>query len=907
LTGRRSSEAAGRPLTEVFPIINEQTRQPVENPVDKVLRLGTVVGLANHTLLLRKDGVEIPIDDSAAPIRVAGGPLLGVVLVFRDFTEHRKAQQTSARLAAIVEFSGDAILTKNLDGAIQTWNAGAERLFGYRAEEIIGRPVTVLIPPDRLAEEEQIIGRLRRGLPSERMDTIRISKDGRPIPVLVTASPLKDSEDNVIGASKIIRDITERKQMEDALRAREAELEAIINRTPFMLTRCSRDLRYTFASQAYAAMIGRSPGEVAGKPIVEIMGEEGFTTIRPHVEKVLQGRRVEYESEVHFHGIGTRFLHVVYTPVTNRLEEVTGWVASILDITERKRAEQALRESQERLVRLISSAMDAVIAVDAQQKITLFNPAAEQMFCCPAGEAIGGSLERFIPHRYREAHRDHIEKFGQTGVTSRRMGSLMTLTGLRMNGEEFPIEASISQVEVGALKTFKVILRDITERKQAERRLSVSHSVTHILAESSAISGAIPNVLQAIGEGLGWDVGDMWTLDSEAGVLRCHNVWHAPSVAIESFKAISFATAFLPGSSLPGRVWATLKPVCISDVDKDTNFVRAPEALALGLHPAFAFPIVAGEKFLGVMEFFSAGHREADDALMQMFTGIGSQIGQFMERKRAEDALHQAQRALASRAVHLEALVEQRTARLNETIGDLETFSYSIVHDLRAPLRAMNNFARLLADECGPISSTARDYVDRITTAAERMDRLIQDVLNYSRVARTELPLQSLDLGVLLRGIVATYPGFQPPHAAVELAGDFPMVLANEAALTQCISNLIGNAVKFVEPGVLSRVRVWAEAAGHHVRLCFEDNGIGIEKSTHEKIFQMFQRLSKRYEGTGIGLTIVKKAIEKMGGHVGLESTPGKGSTFWLELPRPTPNSQAIAPGRHGDGQTVKP
>lgn len=264
LTGRRSSEAAGRPLTEVFPIINEQTRQPVENPVDKVLRLGTVVGLANHTLLLRKDGVEIPIDDSAAPIRVAGGPLLGVVLVFRDFTEHRKAQHTSARLAAIVEFSGDAILAKNLDGAIQTWNAGAERLFGYRAEEIIGR--------------------LRRGQPSERMETIRISKDGRPIPVLVTASPLKDSEDNVIGASKIIRDITERKQMEDALRAREAELEAIINRTPFMLTRCSRDLRYTFVSQAYAAMIGRSPGEVAGKPIVEIMGEEGFTTIRPHVD-----------------------------------------------------------------------------------------------------------------------------------------------------------------------------------------------------------------------------------------------------------------------------------------------------------------------------------------------------------------------------------------------------------------------------------------------------------------------------------------------------------------------------------------------------------------------------------------------------------------------------------------------
>ena len=157
LTGWAQTEAVGQPLPAVFHIVDEQTRHPSENPVEKVIRTGKVVGLANHTLLIGRDGMETPIDDSAAPIRMTDGSLSGVVLVFRDFTEQHLAQQTSARLAAIVEFSGDAILTKNLEGVVQTWNGGAERLFGYKADEVIGKPVTVLFPPDRLNEESTIL------------------------------------------------------------------------------------------------------------------------------------------------------------------------------------------------------------------------------------------------------------------------------------------------------------------------------------------------------------------------------------------------------------------------------------------------------------------------------------------------------------------------------------------------------------------------------------------------------------------------------------------------------------------------------------------------------------------------------------------------------------------------------
>jgi PAS domain S-box-containing protein len=233
---------------------------------------------------------------------------------------------------------------------------------------------------------------------------------------------------------------------------------------------------------------------------------------------------------------------------------------------------------------------------------------------------------------------------------------------------------------------------------------------------------------------------------------------------------------------------------------------------------------------------------------------------------------------------HLERTVNERTARLQETIGDLEAFSYSIAHDMRAPLRAMQGFATILSEDSKQLGVEARECIRRIISAADRMDKLIQDVLDYSRVVRADLPLKAVDVERLLRGIVESYPQFQLPHGEIVIEGIFPRVLANEAALTQCISNLLSNPIKFVAPGVIPRVRVWAERREGRVHLFFEDNGIGIKPEWQEKIFAIFQQLSKSSEGTGIGLAIVKKAVHRMNGQVGVRSEPGKGSTFWLDL-----------------------
>ncbi len=254
LTGWSHEDALGQPLESVFRIVNEVTRQPVENPATRALRQGVVVGLANHTVLIKKDGSECPIDDSAAPIRDEQGHVSGCVLIFRDVTVQRlieleKANQlhTARLLASIVESSNDAIIGKSLDGIIQSWNAAAERLFGHTAEQAVGQHISLVIPADRLNEEEQIIANLKAGKRIEQYETERIRRDGQPILVSLTISPIKDDSGKVIGASKIVRDVTDRKRLEDNLRRLAADLSENDRRKNEFLATLAHELRNPLA------------------------------------------------------------------------------------------------------------------------------------------------------------------------------------------------------------------------------------------------------------------------------------------------------------------------------------------------------------------------------------------------------------------------------------------------------------------------------------------------------------------------------------------------------------------------------------------------------------------------------------------------------------------------------------
>lgn len=349
LTGWTQAEAAGRPLPDVFRIVNEQTRQPAENPALHALREGVVVGLANHTILIARDGTEWPIDDSAAPMLDESGAPVGVVLVFRDVTERRRAEEAQTRLAAIVASSQDAIVSKTLDSIIQTWNAGAERIFGYKAEEAVGRSITLIIPPERLDEEREILARLTRGEAIEHYETVRMAKDGRRLNISLTISPLRDAEGHIIGASKVARDITERRQAEEALRASEQRFRTLTAYAPVGIFLTDRNGDCLFVNECWCEMAGLSPEEARGQGWASALHPEDRERVSQEwYAAAKEGRPFLSEYRFRTPQGKVTWLQGRAVRLLNRAGEVSEYIGTLTDITERREAVEALKEADRR-------------------------------------------------------------------------------------------------------------------------------------------------------------------------------------------------------------------------------------------------------------------------------------------------------------------------------------------------------------------------------------------------------------------------------------------------------------------------------------------------------------------------------------------------------------------------------
>jgi signal transduction histidine kinase len=243
----------------------------------------------------------------------------------------------------------------------------------------------------------------------------------------------------------------------------------------------------------------------------------------------------------------------------------------------------------------------------------------------------------------------------------------------------------------------------------------------------------------------------------------------------------------------------------------------------------------------------------------------------------------------------LEERVAERTASLRQMVEELEAFSYSVSHDLRAPLRVLDGYARALLEDYGEtLAPEAKDLLARIARTAHRMDRLTQDLLAYTRVSRAELALEPVDLEPMLRAVIEQYPSLIASSHLIHLRPPPGTVLGHGPSLIQCFSNLLENALKFVNQGETPHVEIYAEPRGDRIRVTVADRGMGIDLTQQQRIFGMFERAAahKHMAGTGIGLAIVKKAAERMGGSVGVESEPGNGSRFWIELAKAETNER---------------
>ena len=539
---------------------------------------------------------------------------------------------------------------------------------------------------------------------------------------------------------------------------------------------------------------------------------------------------------------------------------------------------------------------------------------------------------------------------------------------------------------------------DITDRKRAEQRQTIEHRVTRILSESDTSAEAMPGVLAAFCETLGWACGARWTRDDKAAGFRCEETWSHGDPAVAAFLAESAQTTFQPGQAgLIRRVLGRGEPVWIVDVSAEPGFLRGKRAARAGLRSAFAFPIRLGEEVLGALEFFHRETQQPDEWLLKTGVAIGLQIGHFMGRTQAERELRQSEArfrsltALSSdwyweqdeelRLTFMSARFVERTGidpvpfigrkrwdrpAPNLTEGDwarhkaqlerhepffdfeiervtpdgnsvwlsvtgepvledgkfrgyrgvgtditerkrgqavlraaydelarsnseLQQFAYVASHDLQEPLRMIGSYTQLLERRyADKLDADAREFMGFIVDGATRMKQLIEDLLAYSRVGTRGKELRPIPAqDALERALVNLRAAIESSRAQVTHDA-LPEVSADDTQLTQLFQNLIGNAIKFKKPDEPMQVHVGVSDAGAEWRFSVSDNGIGIESQYYQRIFMVFQRLHTRdeYPGTGIGLAICKKVVDRHRGRIWVESASGKGSTFHFTLPK---------------------
>jgi len=467
LTAWASGEAEGRPLEEVFRIINEESRQTVGNPVTRVLREGKVVGLANHTVLISRNGNEIAIDDSAAPIRDARGEMMGVVLVFRDVREKRAAEQLLAaqnfelrQRTHLLEYA-HCFVRSIPEDRIVYWSPGATELYGFSDADAVGQSSHTLLKTEFPAPLDEILSQLMKEGHWDG-DLAHTCRDGRRVTVASHWALHRDAEGRVASVLEVNLDITERRRAEDALRAALRELQIITDNMVAGVTRCSRDLRYLWVSRNYADWLRLAPEEIMGRPILDVVGSAGYEGIRPHIEKVLAGEKVGYEAQVNFHGAGGRWIHAVYVPTMDEDQEVNGWIAVVTDITEYRQAEERFRLA-------VEAAPNGMVVADEGGKIVLVNSEMERLFGWSREEIIGQLVEFLVPQRLNDEHQRYRESY-YADPRARRMGEGRDLRARRKDGSEFPVEIALNPIETSQGRWVLGAIVDITERKRVEEQ-----------------------------------------------------------------------------------------------------------------------------------------------------------------------------------------------------------------------------------------------------------------------------------------------------------------------------------------------------------------------------------------------------------------------------------------------------
>lgn len=814
-----------------------------------------------------------------------------ILAIARDITEWKNAQRE-------IKESHDKLLRAQRVarmGFIE-WDLGKNLLdLSEEALELLGlKPnkewtvtefIKRVVHPSDVRIVERNINRLRKGQAPFDL-SIRIKHaDGNYIWVHVQAEVLKDREGKPIKIIGTMVDITKLKKAEEALRKSEEKYRELVENANTIILRMDREGRVTFFNEFAQKFFGYTEEEILGKHVVGTIVPERESTgrdLRTLLDDICKNpEKYLYNINENVKKNGER----VWIAWANRvLTDENGKAIGVLsigtDITARKRAEEALKESEERYRSLVNNSPDGIFVIDFKGRLLSVNKAMTKVLGYSREELLSMTIWDFIGKKQKPLYEKRIRRL-KKGETVLEPAEYEVKA---RNGKTYLVEIrSVPYRKGGKIIGLQGIARDITERKKMEAKLKKYSERLETLRKMdlAILETKSPHEVARA------------AISHIKKLIPCERV----SVALFDFENKKVLVLAALGKATPtlgnGRVFPitdyhNIESIKRGKIKTVTSIKRLRKKYPVdeilekqGIVSYMIVPIMVEGDCIGSINIgFSSPHKftkEEKEIAMEISNSLGI-------------AIHQAQihEELERYSKELEKRVKERTKELQEINEELKSFVYTVSHDLKAPLRSMYGFAEaLLEDYSKELPEEGKKFATKIINSVKNMEEMIEDLLKYSRLTRMEIVPKKVELNDTIKIAMENLrTEIEAKKAKIEVQTPLPAVMGNATVLNLIVLNLLSNAIKFVRKGINPYVRVWAEEKGNRVRLYIKDNGIGIPMEYQKKIFKVFERLHgiESYPGTGIGLAIVKKGIERLGGKIGLFSEPGKGSTFWIEL-----------------------
>jgi PAS domain S-box-containing protein len=849
--------------------------------------------------LRRKDGTLVPVEVCANILR--GGRWQAFV---RDISERKRIEDERLVAVALLDNSSDFIGIADPSGRPTYLNPAGRRMVGLPADYPIEKTEIPQYYPAELrsfAADVIVKSMAERGRWSGET-YFRHWQTEAAIPVSDEHFMIRDpSSGRILGLGTVTRDISDmrraasereellareqaaRKQAETAnaeLRESEERFRLTIDEAPIGMALVALDGRFVRVNAALCEIVGYTADELQHLKFQDITFPDDLDSDLTLVDRMFRGEIPRYQLEQRYVRQDGEVVPVMLSGSVLRGQDGAPLygIAQVEDIRERKRSEQALRLSEARFSGIISISADAIISIDEEQKIVLFNDGAQRIFGHRRSDVLGQPLDLLIPERFRAVHRQHVATFAAGEVAARRMGERMaTIMGLRRTGEEFPAEAAISKLAVDGQTILTVALRDITDRKRVE-------DDQRFLAEAGAVLASsldYEQTLRNLGELMVRDFADWCIVDIVENDDRTRRLKVVSARADQAPLAAQFEHLHLDRRlpHLAGLVLQNRRPFLIESVSPErlAALSQNEEHLAIlrtiGPRSIMGLPLLIRGQLQGVLILISTSRAYRDEDL-RVAEALAERAALAIENGR----LYQA-------SVHATQLRE-------EVLG-------VVAHDLRNPVAAILMQARALQRAQTEREDRTQKAAQRIVRAADRMNRLIGDLLDVSLIEAGQLPVERERLSP--RQFITESVEQQRPLAAnasleirLELSDGLPDVWGDPHRLNQVLENLIGNAIKFTP--VQGRIMVGASPRDGEALFWVADTGCGISEDGLSHVFDRFWQARKgARQGAGLGLPITRGIIEAHGGRIWVESTLGRGTVFFFTLPA-APTAEAPRP-----------